>query len=334
MRVRVGDGMKPSRRALIGGLALASAPLAARAAEAASASIYRPGEQVIPLWPGLPPGGGGQGLALQVANQAHDPTKLDRWVSGIAQPVLVYRPAPRPNGVAVLLVPGGGYGFLAYDNEGLEQVAWLNARGVSCYILLYRLPAEGWGAGPLAPLQDAQRAVRVIRARAEQDRIDPERVVVLGFSAGGHLAGSLAVHHAQAAYAPVDALDAQPAKPNLVAMIYPVVTMLDPYTHPGSREKLLGPNASLELQRQYSLELTVNGDEPPVFLVHAGDDDFVSTFNTLNFYAALRGARDTAELHVFAAGGHGFGVRHSPAFAISQWPDLLTTWMRNSLALP
>lgn len=334
--------MKPSRRSLIGGLALASGPLiasfsqSARATEVAPSlsAIVHPGEQVIPLWPGLPPGGGGQGLALQVSNQAHDPAKLDRWVSGIAQPVLVYRPAPRPNGVAALLMPGGGYGFLAYDNEGLEQAAWLNARGVSCYILLYRLPAEGWGAGPLAPLQDAQRAVRVIRARADQDNLDPNRVMVLGFSAGGHLAGSLAVHHGQQAYAPVDAIDTQPAKPSLTAMIYPVVTMLDPYTHPGSREKLLGPNASLELQRQYSLELTVNGDEPPTFLVHAGDDDFVSTFNSLNFYAALRSVKVSTELHIFANGGHGFGVRHSPAFAIAQWPDLLTTWMRNSLALP
>jgi acetyl esterase/lipase len=326
--------MKPSRRALIGGLALAGAPLAARAAEVVPAPIYQPGEQVIPLWPGQPPGGGGAGLALAVSNQARDPSKLDRWITGIAQPVLVYRPALRPNGVAALLVPGGGYGFLAYDNEGLEQAAWLNARGVSCYILLYRLPAEGWGAGPLAPLQDAQRAVRVIRARAEQDRLDPARVLVLGFSAGGHLAGSLAVHHAQAAYAPVDALDAQPAKPDLVAMIYPVVTMLAPYTHPGSREKLLGPNAPVELQHQYSLELQVNGDEPPIFLVHAGDDDFVPTFNTLDFYAALRRIKDPAELHIFAYGGHGFGVRHSQAFAIAQWPDLVTTWVRSNLALP
>jgi acetyl esterase/lipase len=327
--------MKPSRRALIGGLALAGgAPVAARAAEAAAGALYRPGEQIIPLWPSTPPGGGGQGLALQIANQARDPSRLDRWVSGIAQPALVYRPAPRPNGVAVLLVPGGGYGFLAYDNEGLEQAAWLNARGISCYVLMYRLPAEGWGAGPQAPLQDAQRAVRVIRARAEQDGIDPERVVVLGFSAGGHLAGSLALHHAQQAYAPVDALDARPARPDLVAMIYPVVTMLDPYTHPGSREKLLGPNASLELQRQYSLELQVNGDAPPIFLVHAGDDDFVPTFNTLNFYAALRRIHDPAELHIFGYGGHGFGVRRSPAFAIAQWPDLFTTWVRSNLAVP
>jgi acetyl esterase/lipase len=312
----------------MGGLAVAGAGLPALARAPASAPLLAPADQTLPLWRDAPPGGGGAGLQLAIVEQGHDPAQPDRWLTGIARPVLILRRPARPNGAAVLILPGGGYGFLSYDNEGARQAAWLNALGVTAYILLYRLPGEGWGAGSLAPLQDAQRAMRAIRGRAAVDGIDPRRVAVLGFSAGGHLAGSLATRHAEHTYPPTDAEDGLSARPDLAALIYPVVSMSSPSTHLGSRDKLLGLAPAEEARRRFSVELSVEADTPPTFLVHAGDDGLVPVANSLMLYEALRAMDRPAELHVFAEGGHGFGVRAPATLPVSHWPELLTAFAR------
>lgn len=307
----------PTRRGVIG----AAAALTALAATPARAQV-KPGDEVVPLWPGAIPGGRGAAITRKIDDQSRDPAKPDRWVTGIERPVLVVRRPANANGAAVLVLPGGGYGFLSYDNEGTSQAAWLNARGITAFILLYRLPGEGWDTRHLAPLQDAQRAMRVIRAGAARFGVDPRRVAVLGFSAGGHLAGSLATRHAERTYAPVDQADSLPARPDLAGLLYPVVSMDAPFTHAGSRDMLLGASAPAALRRAASVETRVTEATPPTFLAHSGDDGLVPVANSVALYSALHAAGRAAELHVFDKGGHGYGVRLPGAMPASHWPAL------------
>lgn len=313
--------METSRRGLMG---LAAGALAAPALASMAVGTH---DEVLPLWPGTPPGGPAPAsLVERAADQSHDPAHPDRFITGVAEPrLVVYRPRT-PNGSAVLLMPGGGYGFLSYDNEGVNQARWLNAQGITAFILLYRLPGEGWAHRADVPLQDAQRAMRLIRSRAGHYGIRPNRIAVIGFSAGGHLAGSLATRHAQTLYAPVDAADHASARPDLAGLIYPVVSLSAAFTHGGSRDMLLGANAPEDVRRRYSNELTVDAQTPPCFLVHAGDDGLVPVANSLAFYAAVQAQGHPAELHVFAAGGHGFGVRPAPSVPVSAWPRLFTAF--------
>lgn len=307
-----------SRRTLIGGAAALSAmPAAAQTG---------PGDEIVELWPGPPPGDTGARIVRKVADQSRGAATPDRWVTGIARPVLVVRRPARPNGAAVLLCPGGGYGFLSYDNEGTSQAAWLNARGVTAFILLYRLPNEGWASRALVPLQDAQRAMRVIRARAAGFGIAANRVAVLGFSAGGHLAGSLATRHALATYAPVDAADRLSARPDLAGLVYPVVSFSAPFTHAGSRDMLLGPEQTPAQRRDWSIETRVDAATPPILLVHASDDGLVPPDNSIALYQAMRAAGRPAALHIFEDGGHGFGVRLPATRSASAWPSLFATF--------
>ncbi len=282
----------------------------------------KPSDEIVALWPGAIPGDRHAAITRKVADQSHDPRHPDRWITGIAQPVLVVRRAAQPNGAAVLVMPGGGYGFLSYDNEGEAQAAWLNARGITAFILLYRLPSEGWSNQALVPLQDAQRALRLIRAEATRFKLDPNKLAILGFSAGGHLAGSLATRFAEPTYAPVDRIDAVSARPDLVGLLYPVVSLEAPFTHGGSRDSLLGRDASAALRHAGSVEARVTADTPPTFLVHAADDGLVPVANSLALFSALVAHKRPSELHAFDAGGHGFGVRLAPTMPGSAWPGL------------
>lgn len=284
------------------------------------------GDEVVQLWPGAMPGDRGTPIRPKSDEHSNDPAHPDRWLTGIARPVLIVHRPKRPNGSAVLLVPGGSYRFLAYDNEGTSQARWLNEQGVTAFILLYRLPTEGWGGRADVPLQDAQRAVRVIRAGAAGFGVDPARVAVLGFSAGGHLAGSLATGHAEHVYAPVDAADRFSARPDIAGLIYPVITMVGSFGHDESRDDLLGAGAPMTERQRRSVELRVDAQTPPVFLVHASDDGLVPVENSLALHAALLAAKRPAELHVFDEGGHGFGVRASKAVPVSNWPHLFAAF--------
>jgi acetyl esterase/lipase len=305
-----------TRRLVLGaGTALALAPAVARA------STPEPSE-TIPLWPGKPPGDIGSIIKRRIDNRSGDPNNLDRWIYGIARPEMtVFRPA-QPNGSAVLVMPGGSYEFLAYDNEGTSQARWLNALGVTVFILSYRLPAEGWAGRADVPLQDAQRAMRVIRRGAARFGIDPARIAALGFSAGGHLCGSLATRHAETVYAAVDAADRRSARPDMAGMIYPVVSLSAPFTHGGSRDNLLGANAPAEARLHRSVERRVDAATPPIFLVHASDDGTVPIANSIALYQALLDQHRPAEMHLFDEAGHGFGVRLPAAATPAIWPQL------------
>jgi acetyl esterase/lipase len=308
-----------TRRTLIGGAAAL-----AFAGGAAAQTVA--GDEVVPLWPGKIPGAQGTTIVRKVNERSKRPGFNDRSVNGIDRPVLVVKRAARPNGAAVLLMPGGGYGFLSYDNEGTEQARWLNALGVTCFILLYRLPGEGWGDRRLVPLQDAQRAMRLIRSGATKFGVDPARVAIIGFSAGGHLAGSLATRHGEAVYTPVDAADKLSARPDLAGLIYPVVSMDAVITHKGSRDNLLGPSPSDAEIAAASVDKRVTAETPPVFLVHSSDDGTVPVANSLSIYAALLATKRPVEMHLFDEGGHGFGVRLPKTTPAAAWPTLFDTY--------
>jgi acetyl esterase/lipase len=282
--------------------------------------------EIVKLWPGRPPGA----LATLPREQIVDRVKTsgfqDRIVTGIGEPLMtVFRPT-RPNGAACLVAPGGSYLRVVIDKEGFEIGRRLADAGVTSFILRYRLPAEGWARPWDVPLQDAQRAVRLIRAGAARHGIDPARIACLGCSAGGHVAASLATSHARPVYTPVDEADRLPARPDLSVLLYPVIDMSPPYAHPGSRTSLLGASPTPEMETAHSPHRQVTAATPPTFLVHAADDTTVPVENSLDYLAALRAAKVPAEAHIFEEGGHGFGIylaRGKPAHA---WPDLFLAW--------
>jgi acetyl esterase/lipase len=321
------------RRAFLGGAAAILAA-SARAQDYQDPAVVAaepgaplwPGKERFPLWPGIPPGAPNPLPRAQWV-MFPDPTYRQLWVKGIASPeVVVFRPA-LPDGSAILAIPGGGYGFLAVQNEGLHPAERFNAERTTVFVLSYRLPGEGWANRALVPLSDAQRAMRLIRARAADFKIDPGRLGVLGFSAGGHLAADLSVSYDQPAYAPVDADDHLSARPAFAGLIYPVATF-QYFTHGGSRDALLGPNASATLTRARSPELHVTSATPASFVVHAFDDGLVPIDNSLAWVAAARAAKAPVEAHLLAEGGHGFGLHLPPGNPGSRWPDLFALWMR------
>ena len=283
--------------------------------------------EIVPLWPGIAPGGGDLRLKLEIAERSTSPDFKDRAVTGISEPLFtVFRPA-HPDGSAVLIFTGGNYVRVVIDKEGFESAHRLNEAGVTAFVMRYRLPCEGWA--PDAPLQDAQRAMRIIRARAASFGIDPARLGVLGFSAGGHVAASLATCHALKTYEPVDADDALSARPDFQGLFYPIITMLAPHAFAAAREALLGKNAPQALMEHYSRERSVDADTPPVFLLTALDDGTIPAANTALYYDALRAANISAELHLFQSGGHGFGIRLAGNAPVSVWPELLLNWGRD-----
>lgn len=284
--------------------------------------------ETIDLWPKGAPGSPTSPLVETVNERSTDPQLTDRAVFGISRPrMAVFRPA-RPNGAAVLITPGGGYRWVVVDKEGYELGRWLSARGFTVFVLFYRLPGEGWAAGPNVALADAQRAIRIIRHRAGDYGVDPERVAAMGFSAGGHLCCDLTARFAVKTYEAVDKADTLSARPFVSAPIYPVVSMAAPHAHAGSREKLIGAQASLELETAHSPHLQVPDNAPPVFLVHAEDDDVVPVDNSLLFRAALRARNLPVETHLFTHGGHGFGLRKAIGKPAEAWPQLFVDWGR------
>ena len=314
----------------VGLVALAASPATAQTAPPETGGALPPGlpqpHETIDLWPGGAPGMPAPPPSEVVEERSEDSLVTDRAVRGISVPrMAVFRP-DRPNGAAVLLMPGGGYRHVVVDKEGYEMARWLMARGFTAFVLFYRLPAEGWAAGPDVALSDAQRAMRLIRHRNAEFAIDPERVAAIGFSAGGHLCADLATRFAHPTYEPVDAADTLGAKPFCAAPIYPVVSMDAGVAHAGSRELLLGPDPSPELEALHSPDRNVPADAPPFFLLHAEDDDAVPVENTLLLRAALKTKSIPVETHLFEHGGHGFGLRKAIGKPVEVWPDLWRAW--------
>jgi acetyl esterase/lipase len=286
-----------------------------------------PAKEHFPLWPGIPPEAP-RPLPRPAWQMFPDPDYRQLWIKGIAVPeVNVFRPA-LADGSAILAIPGGGYGFLAVQNEGLHPAERFNADQTTVFVLSYRLPDEGWANRHLVPLQDAQRAMRLIRARSAEFKIDPKRLGVLGFSAGGHLAADLSVSYDDRIYPAVDAADRQSARPAFTGLIYPVATLDPDVTHGESRDSLLGKDAAPELAAARSPQRHVNSATPPSFVVHAFDDEVVPIENSFRWIAAARAARVPVEAHLFAQGGHGFGFHLPKDLPGSRWPDLFALWLR------
>ncbi|MCA0208934.1 MAG: alpha/beta hydrolase [Proteobacteria bacterium] len=280
----------------------------------------------IALWPDghiKPPAG----LVEAAVQRSDDPDASDRMLQGITRPRLdIFRPA-KPNGAAVILAPGGGYRYVVVDKEGYELARWLRARGVAVYVLFYRLPGDGWTNGADVPLADAQRAVRLVRSRASADGIDPARVAFGGFSAGGQVATSLLTRFDAKAYDPVDAADTLSARADALASIYPVVSMDPAIAHAVSREKLIGPHPDAARERLYSPERNVRADQPPLWLLHAEDDDVVKVENSVRLREATRTVGAQVEAHFFERGGHGFGLMKTAGLPVAIWPELLWNWL-------
>jgi acetyl esterase/lipase len=236
-------------------------------------------------------------------------------------------PKESATGTAVLICPGGGYSVLAFNHEGHAIAKWLNDNGIAGIILKYRLPSDlimkDKSAGPL---QDAQEAIRIIRRNAAKWNIDPDRIGVIGFSAGGHLASTLSTHYAEKVYVPKDTVSAMP---NFSLLIYPVITMDSSFTHAGSRRNLIGTKPAAEDIKRFSNELQVNENTPPAFMVHSADDKTVPVKNSIVYYEQLVKYGIPSELHIFQKGGHGYGLAGGRDTQ-SSWPDLCIKWLKAS----
>lgn len=282
----------------------------------------------LSVWPGgEAPGAKNSPVNYALVERSKDPTLPDRAVTGIRAPeITVYAPA-HPNGVALLVTPGGSYQRVVLDKEGSDLAAPFNAQGYTLFVMTYRMPADGHAEGANAPLADAQRALRTLRARAGEWQINPQKIGVMGFSAGGHVAASLETRYNEPVYAPVDAIDNQSARPDFVVLGYPVISMDKAIAHLGSRKALVGETPTAEQIKHYSPELNVNDQTPPTFIMHAVDDPSVPVDNSLVMFNALRAHKVPTELHLFAEGKHGFGIRGAKGLPAAAWPELAMNWI-------
>lgn len=266
----------------------------------------------IALWPGTPPGGGGpDGAPLLTAKGA---------LSHVAVPSLrVFHPE-HPTGKAVLIAAGGGYKRIQMGHEAWPAARWLTRQGYTAYVLTYRLPGEGWHDGSLVALQDAQRALRIVRHREKQ-------VSVLGFSAGGHLMGMAATRSDFQSYPEQDALDSTRAYADRAALIYPVITLEKPYSHTSTHKILVGRLASDQENARWSVQNYVSAQTPPIFLVQAEDDPIADPHNTLIMAQACKRAHVPVEMLRYATGGHGFGMG-KPGTQTLAWPQHYKVWLQ------
>jgi acetyl esterase/lipase len=239
----------------------------------------------------------------------------------VLYPFLV--PAGRGTGTAVVVCPGGGYQHLSMEKEGSDIARWLNSLGVTAFVLQYRL-------GPKyhhpVELGDAQRAIRTVRSKAAEYRLNPDRIGIMGFSAGGHLASSAGTHFDAGNAAAADAIDRLSSRPDFLILCYPVISFLN-YTHQGSKVALLGQNADPKLVESMSSEMAVTAQTPPTFLFHTNADTTVPPENSVLFYMALRKAGVPAELHIYERGPHGVGLAPTDE-VLASWPQRLAEWLR------
>lgn len=272
----------------------------------------------LPVWPGVAPG-----ASANPAPEADTTTAKDNLIAGrplirlgnVSSPTLTFYPAKGHNsGAAVVVFPGGGYQILAIDLEGTEVCDWLTSAGVNCVLLKYRVPNTGPFPKSPAALQDAQRAVGLVRQHAVEWHIDPSRVGVLGFSAGAHLAAALSTHYDQRLYTPLDAADHLSCRPDFAVIVYPGYLAL--------ADKNFAPNADINPTAQ----------TPPQFIVQAADDP-VHVENATVYFQQLNKAKVPTELHVYAQGGHGYGLRRTE-LPVTAWPQAVETWLHTIKILP
>jgi acetyl esterase/lipase len=277
-----------------------------------------PDHLTIPVWPGAAPG-----APANPAPEKDTTTAKDNLIAGrplvrlgnVSVPTLtLYKPQGKNTGAAVVVFPGGGYNILAIDLEGTEVCDWLNKAGVTCVLLKYRVPQTGPYPKSSAALQDAQRAMGLVREHAAEWNIDPNKIGVLGFSAGGHLAAAISTHYDQRLYDPVDAADKLSCRPDFAVVVYPGYLAL--------ADKNFAPNA----------DLNPTSNTPPTIIVQA-EDDPVHVENAVVYFMALKNAKVAAELHIYAEGGHGYGLRRT-ALPVTTWPDAVETWLRTIKMIP
>jgi len=285
--------------------------------EAAQADVWQPsaGHVQVPIWPGAVPGA----MPNPKPESVGPPEGREWWprANDVSRPTMtVYAAKGRNTAVAVVVFPGGGYQFLAMDLEGTEICDWLTSRGITCVLLKHRVPdsgptmKNGHGYYPKVQtaLQDAQRTLGLVRQHAAEWHVDPHKVGVIGFSAGGHLAAAVSTHFAQRTYPPVDAADELSCRPDFAIVLYP--------------GHLWTPGTDLSLRP----DIRVRADTPPTFLLHAEDDHVDDVRHSLAYYVALQKAGVPTEMHLYAQGGHAFGLRTSK-LPIAQWPRLVETWL-------
>jgi acetyl esterase/lipase len=289
-----------------------------------SSSIIFAQEKPIPLYP--------NGVPNSKPAPAAYVQKLDRdWMTLVTTPTITpYFPAKgTANGTAIVIFPGGGYAGLSMENEGSNIAAAFNKFGVTAFVVTYRLPSDDIMVDKtIGPLQDAQQAVLLVRENAAQWGVKPDKIGIIGFSAGGHLASTEGTHFDKLV---IDDKEGVSVRPDFMVLLYPVISF-GPMAHVGSRENLIGKTPSQDLIDLYSNEKQVTANTPPTFLVHAGDDDVVPVENTLMFYDALLKAKVKAEMHIFQAGGHGFGLNNPKTK--DKWIDWCKNWMEENGFIP
>lgn len=286
-----------------------------------SASLIFGQSQVIKVWKDKVPG--------SVVDKNYkeqdltDKTVIYR-IKKVSEPTLrVYLPE-KGNGAAVVICPGGGYTHLAYAKEGAATARWFKTIGVAAFILKYRLPSDLIMKNKsIGPLQDAQEAMRIVRRNAKKWKIDPDKIGIVGFSAGGHLAASLCTHYNARLYNS----DSTSARPDFSVLLYPVISMRKNITHEGSRKSLLGPNPPEKEVKYFSDELNVKKNTPPAFIALAEDDKAVPLQNGISYFLALKNHHIDAELHIFMHGGHGFGLGKKGETQ-SFWPVICKNWLK------
>lgn len=283
--------------------------------------------EVLPLWPGTPPGS--QGVTLtEKSVDAGTPGDPQRTLSGIAVPSMTAHLPARPNGTAALITVGGGYTSLVIDKEGTDIARWLNTLGVTAFVLKHRLPGEGHADGAQVPLQDGQRAMRLLRQHAAEWGLDPRRIGVFGFSSGGHAASMIGTAYARTVYPPLDGEAGVSARPDFMVLAYG--------PHSGNArqalilpdQKPMEPAQKQALYDAYPTDRLVDKQTAPTFLVSADNDNRVDPRNSTRFYDALKAAGVSAELHIFQDGKHGFAIRNAVGYPVAIWTQLCETWMR------
>jgi acetyl esterase/lipase len=273
----------------------------------ATTTVLAAEPQVELLWP--------EGAPLAKGNTDNDkPT------------VTVYPASPeKATGAAIIVCPGGGYGHLALSHEGRDIAEWMNGLGVTAFVLKYR--HRNMGYGHPAPLLDAQRAVRFARANARRYKLDGDKIGIIGFSAGGHLASTVGTHFDDGRPDAADSIDRVGCRPDFMILVYPVIALATEYAHGGSKKNLLGDKPDPKLVENLSNETQVSEKTPPTFLMHTGGDTAVPSENSVLFYSALRKAKVPAELHIYEKGGHGFGLAPNDP-VLSTWPARCEDWLR------
>lgn len=279
---------------------------------------------VIDLWNGKIPGAKHSNQFKQGVDT------IAGWVEkySIVNPCLYVYPAPeeKATGAAVIICPGGAYWGLAIKHEGEQVAKWLNSLGVTAFVLKYRLPDDSIMENKsIGPMQDGQRAIRLVRNRAKEWGINPAKIGVMGFSAGGHLAATLSTLYNDKVY---ESNDLTSAKPDFSILIYPVISMNGDITHWGSRMNLLGNSPTPEMVKHFSNELQVNAETPPAFMVHSLDDDAVPVLNSINYALAMKQNKVACELHLYPTGKHGYGMGQS-ANTESTWPEACSKWLES-----